>query len=176
MGDVKKITYCGLISALSVAIMFIGGAVSFLDYSVSGLCGAFLVVVVLEIGKNRAFFVYLTVSALSLILISEKNIALTYILIFGYYPMLKSSIEKLNARILEFFLKLSIFLISNLLYFSLSALIFGLDFLMESGFLMLVLSFLTSILTSQVYDIFLSCFAAHYIKVLRPKLFKHIFK
>ena len=176
MGDIKQITYCGLISALSVAIMFLGGAVCFLDYSVSGLCGAFLIVVVLEIGKTRAFFVYLTVSALSLILISEKNTVLTYILIFGYYPMLKSNIEKLNSKILEFFLKLFIFFISNLLYFALGALIFGLDFLMESGFLMLILSFLTSILTSQVYDIFLSCFAKHYIKVLRPKIFKHIFK
>ena len=176
MGDVKKITYCGLISALSVAIMFIGGIVSFLDYSVSGLCGAFLIVVVLEIGRARAFLVYLTVSALSLILISEKNIALTYILIFGYYPILKSLIEKLNRKILEFLLKLTIFFISNLLYFALTALAFGLAYLLESGFLMLILNFLASILTSLVYDLFLSSCEKYYIKTLKPKIFKYIFK
>ena len=176
MEDIKKTTYCGLICALSVAIMFIGGTLTLLDYSISGLCGAFLVIVIHEFGKTRAFFVYLVVAILSLLIVSEKNIALTYILIFGYYPILKSLIEKLNRKILEFLLKLTIFFISNLLYFALTALAFGLAYLLESGFLILILNFLASILTSLVYDLFLSSCAKYYIKTLKPKIFKYIFK
>ena len=116
MKDVRNLAYCGVFSALGVVIMFFGGVFSFLSYSISGICGSFLVIVIVEMGKSKAFFIYIVTSVLALVFVSEKSVVFSYIFLLGYYPILKVYIEKLRLVVYRYILKISVFLISLCLY------------------------------------------------------------
>ena len=124
MKDVRDLAYCGVFAALSVAIMFFGGVFSLLSYSVSGICGSFLVIVIVEMGKSRAFFIYIVASVISLIFVSEKFIVFSYVLLLGCYPILKAYIEKVKGQVYRYILKTCVFFVAICFYFGLSVIFF----------------------------------------------------
>lgn len=176
MKDVRNLAYCGVFSALGVAIMFLGGAFSLLSYSISGICGSFLVIVILEMGKAKAFFIYIVTSVLSLIFVSEKSIVFSYIFLLGYYPILKIYIEKLRLVVYRYILKMSVFVISLCSYVGLSIAFLGVDLFGKYSSWIVILGGLVFLIACLTYDLFLSIFANYYINRLKPKLFKYILK
>ena len=121
-----KIALCGMIGALSSIVMFFS-IFPYLTYTMPALAGCFLVFIVIEMGTKWAFSVYAIVSAISLIM-PEKEAAIFFILLFGYYPILKPLIEKLNAKFVKWLIKLIIFNVSAVISFYIVTFIFGIEF------------------------------------------------
>lgn len=176
MKDVRDLVYCGVFSALSVAIMFLGGAFSLLSYSISGICGSFLVIVIVEMGRAKAFFIYIVTSVISLIFVSEKSIVFSYIFLLGYYPILKIYIEKLRLVVYRYILKISVFLLSLCFYMGIFIVFFEVDLFGKYSSWIWVLGGLIFLVACLMYDFFLVIFENYYVNKLKPKLFKYIFK
>lgn len=176
MKDVRNLAYCGAFSALGVVIMFFGGMFSILSYSISGICGSFLVIVIIEMGKSKAFFIYIVTSVLALVFVSEKAIVFSYIFLLGYYPILKVYIEKLRLAVCRYILKTSVFLISLCLYMGMFVVVFEVDLLEKYSSWIWILGGLVFLISCLIYDFFLTIFVIYYADKLKPKLFKYIFK
>lgn len=100
----------GVISALSVFIMFLSGIFPFLTYVIPVFSGLLIIVLVREVDLKWAFFVYCAVSILSLLMVADKESAVMYACFFGYYPIAKDIIE---AHLKTPFSQLAKFLLFN---------------------------------------------------------------
>lgn len=109
MKNTYKIALGGIITALSVLLMFLTGLFPMATYALPGIAGVLLVCAVIEIGSGYAFMIYAAVSLLSIFIAPDKEAAVMYILILGYYPVVKKYIEKLNKLVIEWILKLALF-------------------------------------------------------------------
>ncbi len=99
----------GIVAALSVVCMMLTSVIPIATYSCPILAGILIVIVVIEADAKLAFFVYCAVSVLSLLLVTDKEAAVYFVLLFGYYPILKQSIERLKPRAVQWILKLCVF-------------------------------------------------------------------
>ncbi len=108
MKKAKITALCGMITALSVVIMLSSTLLPVLMY-VLPIITSMGVWLVMEIAdKKWAFGVYFATSVLSMILLTDKETALTYVIFFGYYPLIKNIIERL-PRVLARIVKTLVF-------------------------------------------------------------------
>ena len=104
----KNTAVSGLLTALSVVLMMLTTVIPVFMY-VLPIATGLLVLLVAEItDKKWAFGVYLSTSVLALLLLTDKEAALTYALIFGYYPLIKDNLDK-KKKPFSVLLKLLIF-------------------------------------------------------------------
>ncbi len=109
MKGTLKVTLGGTVGALSVVLMFLCSLIPFGTFAFPMLAGMLLVVIVIECGYPWAFSVYGAVSVLSFLLVSDKEAALFYAVFLGYYPIIKSLIERVRSRALQIVIKLCVF-------------------------------------------------------------------
>ena len=103
----KNTAVCGLMTALSVVLMMLTTLVPVFMYVLPIVTGILVLFVADVSNKRWGAGVYFSTAFLSLLLITDKEAALTYALFFGYYPLIKDIIEKLPkalAWILKFIL------------------------------------------------------------------------
>lgn len=79
-----------------------------MTYAVPAIAGVILIAPLIETGKKYAFLCYLVVSIFSL-LFAEPESSVLFILLFGYYPVLKAIIEKLKNIVARYLMKLIVF-------------------------------------------------------------------
>ncbi len=91
----KNTAVCGLITALSVVLMMLTTLVPVFMYVLPIITGLLVLFVADIADKKWGAGVYFSTAFLSLLLITDKEAALTYALFFGYYPLIKDTIEKL---------------------------------------------------------------------------------
>ncbi len=80
----------------------------FLTYAVPALAGSFLVIILFEIDRKYALATYL-VTAGAVLLLCEEEAKWIYVGFCGYYPILKSLLERVPLRVGEYGLKLLCF-------------------------------------------------------------------
>lgn len=107
-----KVAFGGVISALSIVLMFSTGIFSTLTYAVPAVAGALLILIVIEISPKFAGAVYFAVSVLSLLVVADKEAAVMYAMFFGYYPIIKGFIEKHFNNVLSWIIKFAVFNVS----------------------------------------------------------------
>lgn len=105
----KALALCSVFSALGVVLMYIGALTEVLDLTAAALASMLTLIIYIEIGGIYPYMVYAVTSLLSLLLLPQKFAALIYLLIAGYYPMLKGHCERLPKRFLEWAAKLAVF-------------------------------------------------------------------
>ena len=86
MKQTAKITFCGIITALSVVFMLLS-YFPYLTYAVPAVTGLLMMIIVIEINTRWAFAAYAAASVLVFIF-AEPESKLMYICLFGYYPIL----------------------------------------------------------------------------------------
>jgi hypothetical protein len=64
-----------------------------------------------EINKKWAFGVYASVSLLGVLVVPNKEVAVLTRHFFGFYPIVKAAIEKKMPRVVEYILKVLLFLV-----------------------------------------------------------------
>ena len=121
MNTTKKITLSALMAALATVIMLVS-YFPYLTYAVPAVAGLCVMVIVIEINCRWAFLTYFTAAFLAF-LFAETESKLMFIGFFGFYPIIKSFIEKINKPIIEWFIKFFSFNICIIsIYFILSKL------------------------------------------------------
>lgn len=104
----KNTAICGLMTALSVVLMMLTTLIPVFMYVIPIITGLLVLFVADVTDKKWGTGVYFSTAFLSLLLITDKEAALTYALFFGYYPLIKDLLEKL-PRFISWILKLLIF-------------------------------------------------------------------
>ncbi len=94
MKNTKKLTFSAVLSALAVAIMYIGSALEVLDLSTAALASMCVLLVLVELGMKYAFLTYATIGVLSLLILPMKYAAIMFVGFLGFYPMAKAFFEQ----------------------------------------------------------------------------------
>ena len=90
----KNTAVSGLMTALSVVLMMLTTLIPVFMYVIPIVTGLLVLFIADVSNKKWGAGVYFSTAFLSILLITDKEAALTYALFFGYYPLLKETIEK----------------------------------------------------------------------------------
>ena len=111
----RRLAVCAMLSALGVVLLCLGSAIEVMDLSMAVIASLFCVFAVIEFGGSAPWLIFFVTGVLSLILM-PRSPAVTYLLFFGYYPILKEKFER-QPRILAWVLKESVFHVAMVLIF-----------------------------------------------------------
>ena len=125
------------------------------------IAGVIGVIIVIEIGVKWAFAAYFVSAVLTFILgINEAGIL--FALFFGYYPIVKSLIEKIRVRAIEYIVKFTLFNAAMIASYAILIAVFSLAAL---GFDKMLFAWITLAIGNVffiLYDICISRIAALY--------------
>ena len=163
----KKIVVAGVLAALSVIILYLGCAIEVLDLTMSAIVSLLVVVIVIEMGYKYAWLTYIATSILSIILLPQKSPAIFYACFMGFYPIIKSYLERINSALVRWIIKLVVGNAALALMFILMSLFLPDEF--EGGWLMLV-TYLLGIIAFLMYDVALSKLITLYFVRIRDRI------
>ncbi len=93
----KKLTVSAMLSALTVISLLAGSLVDVMDLSVAAIASFAVIFAILELGGAYPYLIFSVSSLLGMLLLPSKLPALYYLLFFGWYPIAKFALERLNA-------------------------------------------------------------------------------
>ena len=96
----------------------------YFTYAVPAVTGLLTMMLVIEINVKWAFAAYIAASVLVFIF-AEPESKLMYICLFGYYPIVKALIERINKPVIEWILKLAVFNVAAIMIYAVFAGMFG---------------------------------------------------
>ena len=169
----KRIVICGVLVALSVIILYLGCAIEVLDLTMSAIVSLLVVVIVIEMGYNYAWLAYIATSILSLVMLPQKSPAIFYTCFMGFYPIIKSYVERIGSALLRWVVKLIAGNAALCLMFLLLSLFVPDEF--EGGW-MLVGTYALGLVAFILYDIALTKLITVYFRILRDrvKIYKYL--
>jgi len=177
MKQSSKTALGGIVSALSITLMLLTGIIPFMTYALPLMAGSLIILMVIEINKRWAFVVYAAVSLLSVFVVPDKEAAVFYIAFFGYYPIIKSTLEKHLPIVLEWVVKFIVFNASTVAGYFFTTYALGIPFDETGDFgkygLIIMLALANAVFIA--YDVMLTKFITLYLKRFR-KSFHKIFK
>lgn len=176
MKNTKKITVCGMVAALAVVVMLMG-YFPYMTYAIPAMAGLFIMVSLIECGVVWAFGTYIS-SAVIAFVVGEIETTILYILFLGYYPILKSLIEKIKNQVVEWVLKLVCFNAAAIAFYYILAIVVSPLSFDDFGVLGRYGAFLFLALCNVVfvlYDIGISRVASYYMYALHDRI-KRIMK
>ena len=103
-----KVAFCGMMVALSVALMLTGGLVPITTYCAPMLGGILLLPIMLEYGRKTAWTAYIATSLIVLTLGVDKGSGV-FLSLSRILPNYQWNIEKIGKKPLRFALKLVVF-------------------------------------------------------------------
>lgn len=169
----SQMAFCGLMCALSVALMLAGGLIPIATYCAPMASALFLLPILLEYGKKPAWTAYAAVSLITLMLGVDKEAAFFY-LFLGYYPLLKWDIERMRRKRLRLPCKLLVFNAAILLMYAVLGYVLGMHAIVEeftqmgAGLLLIFILLLNVCLL--LYDRLLYPMVFLYANKIRPRL------
>lgn len=174
MKKTNKITLCAIMSALAVVIM-LTSYFPYLTYAIPAIAGLCVMAVLIEIGAKWAFLTYISSSVL-VFLFAEMESKFIYVFLFGYYPIIKYLIEKINKPFFEWIIKLAVCNGAVLLIYGVFSKVFAIpmdDFGEYMQYGVAVLLILANVVF-VVYDIAVARMSSVYLNLLHPKLKKFL--
>ena len=100
--------YCGMAAALCVALMLLGAVIPVLMFIAPAVASFLIATVCMECGKTMAWTAYGAVSVLALLFVPDKEEALTFVFLLGYYPLVKPRFERVRPALLRGAAKLAL--------------------------------------------------------------------
>ena len=174
MSKSGKIALGGLLTALGVVLMFLTGLIPIGTYALPAIAGVLLIVAVIEIGAKWAWMIYAAVAVLSLLFAADKEAALLFVLFFGYYPVLKSFLERISNKVLSWISKFAVFNVAVVACFFLAVNFLQLpeDSFTVFGFYLPWVFLIPGNAVFLIYDIALSGLVATYVEKLHHRVTK----
>lgn len=166
MGHSKSVAFSGIIVAVSFVLMMMTGMFPFASFALPAAAGLLSMIVKTEYGYKFSILTYISTSFLSLLFCPDKTAAITYVIIFGYYPILKIWLEhKIVHPILRISVKALIFMAAFALSFAALSVFFPAEIYSEGAVtpLLILGFFIVSLITFYVYDIAIRQILAYYI-------------
>ncbi len=169
----RLMALAGMMVALGSAIMLLGGVIPLSTFFCPALAGLTLLPILIESGRKWTLSAYAAIAVLSLLLDADKEAALLFAFL-GYYPVLKTIIDRLPKRSVRIVLKLLVFNVAVGLMTLIGVKLLGMDSLIEDYAAMTRVALIVYIIvcnfTLLVYDRMLDIMAGLYITRMRPKL------
>ena len=162
----QKIALCGMLGALSVVLLLLGSALQIGTYAAPMLA---------EYGTRYALTLYVCVAILTVLFVPETELALFYVLVMGYYPVLRVKLNGVKSTLLRWVLKFAVFNAGTVLVYLLLFALLGpavLDELLADGVGMLAALLAAGNLSFWLCDRALAALTRYYHVILKPKLKK----
>ncbi len=162
-------------AALSVVVM-LTSHFPYLTYAIPALAGLFIMVSLIECGVVWSVGTYVA-SAVIIAVVGEMEAAILYIMLLGYYPIVKSLIERINKQLVEWIIKIVGFNAVAIAFYYVSSVVFKIPFDSFGNFekySSLVFLLLCNIVF-VIYDIGISRAASYYMIKLHDRV-KRILK
>ena len=171
----RKMALTGMLCALAVVIMMLGGVIPLATFCCPALAGLMMIPVFVECGEKLSWCAYAAIAALSLILCPDKEAALLLAFI-GYYPILRWRLDQLRSSLLRVVAKLGVFNLAVLAMYALSILVLQMDQILreyqEMGLALTIACLLVGNVTLLLYDRLIAIMTALYVNRLRGRLMK----
>lgn len=173
MKQTGKVALGGIMASLSLVFMFLT-IFPYATYALPAIAGAVLIPVVIELGAKWGWLVYAAVALLSLFIVPTVEPKMMFIAFFGYYPVLKSSLERIRLRSVEWIIKFAVFNAAMIAAYFLMMTVMGLDSIDMELFGVDVPWIFLGIgnVVFLIYDLALTNVISAYVKILHPKLVK----
>ena len=174
----KEIALCGMFAGLSAAVLFFGGMLPLSTFLSPALAGMVLLPLTVECGTQNAVAAFITVAAIGVVTVPDREAGLLFLFFLGWYPICKPSLDKLRPAALKWLLKVLLFNGAVAGMYGLFLFLFPLpvlaeEFAAEGRWFEFVLWLLGNI-TYLVYDAALLNMRRVYCHLLRPRIFgKH---
>ena len=101
-----SMSYCGIVVALCVALMLLGAVIPIAMFIAPAVAGFLIATVCVECGMQMALTAYAAVSLLALLFVPDKEVALIFTVLLGYYPLAKPKFERIRPALLRCVCKL----------------------------------------------------------------------
>ena len=171
----KRIALTGMLCALAVVIMMMGGLIPLATFCCPAFAALVLVPIFVECGEKFSWAAYISIALLGLMLCPDKEAALLFVFI-GYYPILRWRLDQLRSRLLRVVAKLGVFNLAVLAMYALSILVLQMDQILreyqEMGLALTVACLLVGNVTLLLYDRLIAIMTALYVNRLRGRLMK----
>lgn len=158
----RELALCGMITALSVVLMCLGGVMPFAVYACPVLASCALLVLREECRPAYAWCCWIAASLLALLLDPDKEAASLY-LFLGYYPLLQPKLETIRPLLLRWLVKLALAAVAIGAMYAVLIYVFCLtavaEELAETTVWLLWLTLALGLAVFVVYDILLRRFA-----------------
>ncbi|MCI5513379.1 MAG: hypothetical protein MR471_04585 [Clostridia bacterium] len=164
--NVLSMTVSAMVSALSVTVLYLGSVIEVLDLTMALVASLLITFVYTEIGDRWEWLSYAVTGLLSALLFQNKFIAAVYILFAGNYPMLKSAIERIPKKAVQWTLKLAAFNAEFTLIFVVSKYVF---MIADVGYTLNILAYLFCNTVFVLYDVVLGRVIVFYKAKLRKR-------
>ena len=105
----KRVALSAVLAACSLVLLYLASYLPSGKMGMAAAAGLFPAAAVVSCGFGAGFLCYVGTAILGMLLVSDKAVALLYLLFFGLYPMIKGFIERMNRLVPELILKLLIF-------------------------------------------------------------------
>ena len=163
----KRIIVCGVLTALSVLILYLGCVIEVLDLTMSAIVSLLVVVIVIEMGYKYSWLTFLATSILSLVLLPNKSPAIFYACFMGFYPIIKSYVERIASALFRWIIKLVAGNAAIALMFLLLSLFVPDEF--ETG-AMLAITYALALAAFIMYDVALTKLITLYFRMIRDRV------
>lgn len=100
--------YCGMTAALCVALMLLGAVIPVLMFVAPAAASLLIAAVCAECGMKMALTAYGAVSLLAVLFVPDKEVALIFVFLLGYYPLVKPWFERIRLPLLRGLCKLAL--------------------------------------------------------------------
>lgn len=111
-GNTKAIALCGIISALSIAVMFIGNTIEVFDLTATAFSTFLIFLIIKFYGYKWGISTYFSIAFLSAIFFFGNFIFILFITL-GIYPLIKCFFEqRIKSKKLLWFIKILLFNLS----------------------------------------------------------------
>lgn len=175
MSPSRKIALTGMMCALAVVLMSLGGAIPLATFCCPALAGIVLIPVFVECGEKIAYGAYAAIALLSLLLCPDKEAALLLTFI-GYYPVLRWRLEQIRRAPMRVAAKLAVFNAAVIAMYALCIFVFRMDQVLrdykEMGLILTLGCLVLGNFTLLLYDRLLNILTRVYVYKVRDKLMK----
>ena len=172
----RRIALGGVFTALALVVMLLGGMFPFATFSAPALAGILIVPAAIEFGMKTGYLLYAAIGLLSFFVVPDKEMAFIFIFLFGFYPLLKATLERLHCKWLQWVVKLLVFNGCVLCMYGLILFVFPIgavvDEFEEMGMLFAALLLLLGNLAFVIYDVALARVVGLYCAKMRPRLMR----
>ncbi len=172
------VSLCGIMCGLAFALMFLLGFVPTFEYISPAIAGIFMWIIKEQLGIKYGMVSYIAEGLLCMLITTNYEAAIMFLLLLGYYPILREALQKIKIIPLRWLVKLSVYAVSALSSYAVLIYLFGLthifDGLGDFGEYASVFLLCIGAVVFVIYDIFLGLFKPFYEKLLRPKITKRM--
>lgn len=100
--------YCGMAAALCVALMLLGAVIPIAMFIAPAVAGFLIATVCVECGRTMALTAYAAVGLLAVLFVPDKEVALIFVFLLGYYPLAKPWFDRIRPAALRGLAKLAL--------------------------------------------------------------------